>query len=170
MGSDRRMTSSTNDESYLPLYDTVPEKWQESREFLVENLKKISDVVNVREIGWYLEDANLTGKQFIQGTQVPTEYRSIFRKVVVFGALPAAGSKSVPHGIKFDNNFTLIHLYASATQPATLAIPIPFAEQITPANGNIEIFMDPTYVTIAVGSNRSAFTRTFVIIEYLLEI
>ena len=27
-------------ESYVPVYDTVPEKWEEARQFLVEHLKR----------------------------------------------------------------------------------------------------------------------------------
>ena len=41
-------------ESYVPVYDVVPEKWEEARPFLVEQLKKISEGVNTREIGFFL--------------------------------------------------------------------------------------------------------------------
>jgi hypothetical protein len=52
-------------ESYVPVYDSVPEKWEDARQFLVEQLKKISNAVNNREIGYYINDQILSGKQFI---------------------------------------------------------------------------------------------------------
>jgi hypothetical protein len=50
-------------ESYVPVYDTVPEQWEDARAFLVEQLKKISNAVNVREIGWLLDEELLSGKR-----------------------------------------------------------------------------------------------------------
>src|SRR5271157_192397 len=95
--------SSQEFESYLPVYDTIPEKWEDGREFLVEELKKISNAINAREIGWFLDEELLTGKAFIPGTIVPgnnpSEFRQILRKVIDFGTLPNTGPKSVAHGI-----------------------------------------------------------------------
>ena len=76
-------------ESYLPVYDSVPEKWEDGRVFLIEQLKKISNVVNVREIGWYLDEEVLTGKQFIPLATSSQEFRSVFRKVIDCGTLVA---------------------------------------------------------------------------------
>jgi hypothetical protein len=149
--------NSQNFESYVPVYDTVPEKWEEARQFLVEHLKKISNAVNIREIGWFLDEELLSGKQFIPGS-IPQQFRTILRKVINFGPL-APGANTLPHGIVFDSNFTLINLYAAATNSAVfLAIPIP--------NGTSTINMTATNINI---NSAAAFDRCFVVVEYIQE-
>lgn len=110
--------SSQNLESYLPLYDTVPEKWEEGRIFLIEQLKSISNAVNIRSIGWYLDEELLSGKQFFPGTLDNQAFRSIFRIVVDFSPL-VIGLNTKPHGINVDANFRLINLYGAGSNTAT---------------------------------------------------
>ncbi len=146
-------------DSYLPLYDTVPEKWEEAREFFIENLKKISDTTNVREIGFFLDEELLTGKQFIPATTSNQEFRSIFRIVVDCSPL-VAGINTFAHGITFDSNFTLMQLYAASTRPGALvAQPIP--------NGSDTISIDVTNVIITTSG---AWDRCFAVVEYIQEI
>ena len=52
-------------ESYIPVYDAVPEGWEQARPFIVEQLKALANAANIREIGWYLDEELLSGKQFI---------------------------------------------------------------------------------------------------------
>jgi hypothetical protein len=160
-------------ESYVPVYDVVPEKWEDARAFIVEQLKKLAIAVNTREIGFFLDEELLSGKAFIPGTNTggtSQQFRQVLRKVIDFGALPNAGTKSVPHGISFTSNFTLVFMGAYATNPAFLvALPIPYAD---PGNilNNIAINMDSTNVNITTGTNLTSFTRCYVIIEYLQEL
>lgn len=148
-------------ESYVPVYDAVPETWEDGREFLVEHLKKISNAVNIREIGWLLDEELLAGKQFIPGTSSANNqtFRSVFRKVIDTGALVAGLNPGKLHGIKFDTNFTLVDLWVSATQDAT-----PIANT----------FSDPSNVSIGVTNiniiSPLAYDRSFAFVEYLLEI
>ncbi len=166
------MTTSQDFESYIPVYDSVPEKWEDARPFIVEQLRKVSNGLNIREIGWFLDEQLLSGKQFIPGinlTGTTEQFRSVFRKVVDFGPLPNAGTKSVPHGIVFDANFTLIQLWAAATDPINLfAAPIPFAS-VTLAN-TVQIYMDAVNINITTSVNQSAYTRCFVFIEFIQEL
>lgn len=173
------MSSSFSDnqqlESFVPVYDAIPDKWEEARAFIVEQLKRISNAVNIREIGWFLDEELLSGKAFIPGSEnldnlsTSQVFRQVLRKVVDFGPLPAAGTKSIPHGITFTDNFTLVQMFAAATDPVALtAIPIPYAHP-TAANA-VALDMDSTNVNITVGVNRSAYTRCFVTIEYLQEL
>lgn len=169
-------TDSQTLESYLPVYDAIPKTWEEARPFIVEQLKKISDAVNIREIGWFLDEELLSGKAFIPGSNdvldgdTSVRYRTMLRKVIDFGPLPAAGVKSVPHGIVFDNNFTLIQIWASATDPIGLiCFPIPYADPNVLANA-VLLTMDAVNVNIGVGINRTNYTRCFVIIEYTQEL
>ncbi len=153
------ISTNENQESYLPIYDMVPEEWAEAREFLVENLKKISELINIREIGWVLEDELLTGKNFQPSVNEPQEFRSIFRKLIDFSPL-AAGVNIRPHGITFDINFTLIQIYGGATNTTTFtAAPIP--------GGLMTVTMDALNITV---NSPSAFQRAWVVIEYILEV
>jgi hypothetical protein len=163
-------------ESYVPVYDVVPNKWEEARPFIVEQLKKISTAINIREIGWYLDEEILTGKAFIPTANTlvdgytSQQYRQVLRKVIDFGPLPAAGTKSVPHGLIFDNNFTLVFLGAYATDPvAFTALPIPYADPTSLTNA-IAVNIDATNINIIVGVDRSNYTRCYVTIEFLQEL
>lgn len=159
------MTTSLdqNFESFVQVYDAVPEEWKDARPFLVENLKRISNAVNVREIGWFLDEEQLAGKNFIPGATNPAngaapQFRSIFRKVIDTGVL-AAGLKSVAHGLTFDVNFTLIDLWVSATNSTAFnAITMSDPQNVT---------MDATNINI---TSPGAFDRSFAFVEYILEV
>jgi hypothetical protein len=172
------MTPSENQqlESFVPVYDAVPDKWEDARPFLVEQLKRISNAVNIREIGWFLDEELLAGKAFIPGVTALDDlstsqvFRQVLRKVIDFGPLPNAGTKAVPHGITFDANFTLVQMYAAATDPLSMiAIPIPFVDPNNLAN-SVGLNMDANNVNIFTTINFSQFTRCFVTIEYLQEL
>lgn len=157
------MTSQTSQEfeSFLPVYDAVPEKWEDARPFLVENFKKISNAVNVRTIGWLLDEELLSGQQFIPGTTIsgnPQQFRSVLRKVINLGALVAGVNPGVNHGITFDVNFTLIDLWVSGTNSTTFT-----ARRIT---GN-DVLMNATQIVV---TSPQAFDRAFAFVEYIQEL
>lgn len=164
--------TSQNYESYVPVYDAVPEEWDDAKPFLVEQFKNLANAVNAREIGFFLEEELLSGKSLgppagISGQS--DQFRAIFRKVVNFGALPNAAAKTVAHGITFDANFTLVAFWAAATDPvAFTALPIPYATET--ANGDIELSMDATNITITTSIDYSAYTRCLVTVEYAKEL
>jgi hypothetical protein len=151
-------------ESYLPIYDVVPEKWEDARPFLVEQFKKISDAVNIREIGWFLDEELLTGKAFVPGVnsvngQTSQTFRQILRKVIIFPGL-TIGLNTQPHGLTVDYNFTLVAMFGGASDAIALTgEPLP--------NGVDTISYDATnvYVTVA-----AAYTRASVTMEYTQEL
>lgn len=156
---------SQNLESYVPVYDVAPTDWEEARPFIVEQLKRLANAVNLREIGWYLDQELLSGKAFIPGlsnaaySQTSQNFRTILRKVIVFPGL-AIGVNSQPHGISVDANFSLIQLYAAATNATALTgEPIP--------NGADTIRYTSTDIVITVAAN---YTRAFATIEYIQEL
>ena len=156
------MTTSQEFESYVPVYDTVPNQWEEAQPFLVETLKKISNAVNIRTIGWYLDEELLSGNSFIPGVTAPGNnpgvFRSILRKVIDVSPLVAGINPGVNHGIVFDSNFTLIDLWVSGTNSVTLT-----ARRIT---GN-DVIMNATQIVI---TSPQAFDRAFAFVEYIQEI
>ncbi len=145
--------SSQNFESFVPLYDAVPETWDDARPFIVEQMKKITEGVNSRSIGYYLDEELLSGKQFKGVATRPQEYRDIFRKTVDCSPL-VAGANIFPHGINYDANFTLINLWVSATNSTAITMFYP------------NVVMDTTNINI---NSPNAFPRATAFIEYLLE-
>lgn len=153
--------SSQQFESYVPVYDTVPEKWEEARQFLVEHLKKISNAVNVRTIGYYLDEELLSGNAFIPGATIPGNnpgiFRQILRKVIDVSPL-VIGANTFPHDVIVDSRFTLINLWVCGTDSVGLT-----SLRIT---GN-DVVMNTTDLLI---TSPQAFDRAFSVIEYIQEI
>lgn len=152
-------------ESYVPVYDEIPEDWEEAKPFLVENLKKISNALNIREIGWYLDEELLSGKQLYPGVNesgpdqaTNQQFRTILRKLIDFGPI-SPGVNTVAHGIVFDSNFTLIQIWASATNSATL-IANTFSNEDT-------INIDATDINI---TSAGAYDRCIAFVEYVQEL
>lgn len=160
-------------ETYLPVYDAIPDAWEDAKPFIVEQFKRISNSVNFKESGFFIDEEVLSGKAFIPVTTTgytSQTFRQVLRKVIDFGALPNASTKNVPHNINFDSNFTLIDLYACATDPVSfVGIPIPYADTVALAN-QVEIDIDATNINITTGIDRTNFTRCYVVIEYLQEV
>jgi len=173
------MTFASDNEmldSYIPVYDAIPETWNDARPFLIEQLKQISNAINIREIGWFLDEELLSGKAFIPTSNTLSDggtsqqFRQVLRKVIDFGTLPNAGTKSIPHGINVTSNFTLVTLYGAATDPvALIGFQFPYADPIAIINA-VALTIDATNVNITTGINRSNFTRAFIVIEYLQEL
>lgn len=159
------MTSQTSQtfESFVPVYDTVPDKWEDAREFLVEHLKKISNAVNIREIGWFLDEELLSGKQFVPtaitltGANPNTQFRTVLRKVINVSPLVNGANAPVAHGIVFDINFTLIDLWVAGTNSTTFT-----ARDINPN----DVLMNATSLVI---TSPQAFDRAWAVIEYIQE-
>ena|ERR1700676_4474768 len=152
---------SQNFESYVPVYDTVPEKWEDGRQFLVEHLKKVSNAINAREIGFFLDQELLSGKAFVPGATIPGNnpgnMRSILRIVVDVHPL-VIGVNTFAHGLVFDSNFTLIQLWVSGTNSSTL-----MAQTISGNN----VVMNATNLVI---TSPAAFDRAWAVIEYIQEL
>lgn len=150
-------------ESYVPLYDAIPDKWEDAQGFITEQFKRIANAINVREIGWFLDEELLSGKQFIPAPVAnqnikPLQVRSVFRKVIDVSPLVPGVNPPFLHGITFDINFTLIDLWVSGTNSVTFT-----ARRIT---GN-DVVMNATQLLI---TSPQAFDRAFAVVEYILEI
>lgn len=166
------MTDSENEVFYLPEYDVIPDKWEDAKGFLVEALTFMADSINAKEIGWYYDTITDTGKKFIPVTNASTsnEWRTVFRKVIDTGALPNTTTTNTAHGITVDDSFSLIDLYGGATKPtsAYASVPLPFASG-TLAD-NISVDVDATNINITTSKDYSAYTRSYVVIEYMQEV
>lgn len=153
---------STFFDSYLPVYDAIPESWDDAKPFIVEALKKISNSVNVKEIGFFLDEEVLSGKAFIPGVTIPGNnpgiFRSILRKVIDMGPI-VVGINLFPHGILFDVNFTLIQLWVSATNSTTF--------KATTFSNEDTLTMDATNINVI---STGVYNRSFAFVEYIQEL
>lgn len=158
--------SSQQFESFVPAYDVAPKEWdEEGRTFTVEQNRKFANAINVREIGFFLDEELLTGKQFIPGVNdvgsgsTSQQFRSILRKVIVFPGL-SVGTNTQPHGISVDANFSLIEMFGSAVNSTALTgEPLP--------NGSDTISYTSTDVIINVANS---YDRAWVTMEYIQEL
>jgi len=158
-------SDSQNLESYIPVYDTVPEKWEDGRPFIVEQLKALANAVNVREIGFFLDQELLTGKAFIPGTNdiaqggTSQTLRTVLRKVIIFPGL-TVGLNTQAHDITIDFNFTLIQMFGGATNATAFT-----GEPLPNGPDTISYDANNVYVTVA-----AAYDRCYIVIEYLQEL
>jgi hypothetical protein len=174
-------TENLRDNAFLPttqIYDVedlrdMDVNSPEFKELLVRLYMYTSNsasAINSREVGLYYPIEVLTGGTFFPDSGLTgeraVEGRSIFRQVIDFGALPNAGAKTVAHNIAGAASMKLVRMYGGATDPATPSfLPLPFAS--TTLNQNIQLEAGTTNVTITTGINRTAYTDTFVVMEYL---
>ncbi len=153
---------------------------QEFKELLVrlyQNLSNMALVLNLKESAYYDTKQFVNGQQFFpnpnnnSSTNSSADFRPVFRLVVNFGALPNAGTKSVPHGLTITSGYTFTRIYGAASDTTGLNyIPIPYASTtvISPIlSDDVEVKVDATTVTIITGSNRSNFNICYVVLEFM---
>lgn len=139
---------------------------------LYQNINVLSLSVNTRDAGYYVQEEFLNGQIYFPDPALTSTtaqspvLRQVFRKVVNFGALPNAGSKSVAHNITVTPGYSLTRLYAAATNDTqTSFIGIPFASPTL--NENIKLEMTDTDMTITTGIDRTSYTICYVIAEFI---
>lgn len=169
------MTSPGDDlqlEAYVPVYDVVPDKWEDAQPFLVEILKKISNAVNAREIGFFLDEELLSGKAYIPGVTAPGNNPGLFRQVLRYVADSGpliAGVNLVVVPVVFDVNFQLIDMWVSATNSTTF-------HAITMSNPGTVVLDRSSDTTSTVTTSTvtitspGIFDRSTVVLEYIQEL
>lgn len=139
---------------------------------LYQNLNQVTLALNSKDTGFYNEQEFLTGQQFFSRpgvsstSQSAPDQRQVFRKVINFGALPNATTKSVPHNISLQAGYTFTRIYGTATNPGNSFIPLPYASP-TALNENIELEIDDTDINITTGIDRTSYTTCYIVAEYI---
>jgi len=159
------------DISQLSALDIDPEL-KELLVRLYQNINAITISLNIKDSGYYDTNEFVNGQLLFpnpilssSSSTVPT-YRQIYRIVINFGTLPNAGSTSIAHNIPISTGYTFTRIYGSASDPVNLEyIPLPYSSP-TLIN-NIELSVNATNITVTTGSNRSNFTVTYIILEYI---
>ena len=158
-----------NPNNFLSQNYIIPEDIEEKDLKLREYLNAIATATNTKDSGIYDAVETITGQSFLPTFSTQTAanatYRTVFRKVIDFGALPNSTTKSVAHNIAFSTSFSATKIYGASTNPGSTWFPLPYASSTL--GNNIELNLSSTNVNVTTGSNRSAFTRTFIVIEYI---
>lgn len=142
---------------------------------LYQNINNIALALNIKDTGMYNTSQFVNGQIFFPNpalnsstSQIP-EFRQVYRTVINFGALPNAGTFSQPHGITCTTSTSFTRIYGCATKPTApfSYIPLPYVSASAIAS-NIQLNADATMVNITTGgTDYSAYTITYVILEYL---
>lgn len=149
--------------NFVPEDVTLPQDPIEFQFFLKDTLEKHAKLINRKDNGQY-ESIEIQNNQTFPGAD-PQNKRMIFRKIVDCGALPNTATKTVAHGIANFSEIRVTRLYGAATNPGVAAIPLPYLASSGFAN-SLEMYIDAINVILIAGIDRTAYTSTFVIIEY----
>lgn len=158
--------------SFIPPNIIVPDSWEEARLILTDYILKMAEAINSREIAQY-QDATVEGGSnrsetvtgqawFVPGNANLFRYGS--RTVINCGTLPDNGTITVPHGIDVTANTIFTRIYGTANDPSTSFIPIPFVDT---AGNHIEVNVDATDVNIVTTADYTAYTTTYVVLEWV---
>ena len=145
---------------------------------LRQNFNNIVLALNIKDSGYYSQEEFVNGQLFYpdytrvdSASSAPATFRQVFRKVIDTGTLPDTTFKNIPHGITLmpaagNTTFIFTRIYGCATDPAArIFLPLPYASP-TAAN-NIEVEVNATNVRITTGSNRTAYTISHCVLEYI---
>ena len=124
--------------------------------------------INDKDIAQYVLQEVQNGQQFFEPNSTNT-FRGIYRKVIEFGALPdgtgITPTKEINHGISVNDTTRFTRIYGVANDPDTSYLPLPFASSV--AGEGISLEITRTVVRITTAIDYSAYTDTFIILEYL---
>lgn len=147
----------------LPISVEFPKEFQQFLPILDLLYKRIANSVNSKEGGLYSQEEVNAFMQYF--TSTPNVFRPTYRKVIDFGALPNAGSKSVAHGITVTSTFRWVRIYGAATDPIGLT-GISLDRSSPTLNENIKLDVDATNVTVTTAIDYSSYTASQVVLEY----
>lgn len=166
-------TTQIWDVSEIEKVDVTSDDFKKLIVNLHQQINNIVNVLNIKDTGKYVLSEFVNGQTFFSnpalssGTQQVAEDRQVLRKVIYCDqALPNAGTVTIAHSLTCTAVTTFTRIYGVANDTTGKNyIPLPYASP-TLAN-NIELKVDATNVTIITGSNRTNFTKTYLVLEYL---
>jgi hypothetical protein len=138
---------------------------------LYQNMNMISLVTNRKDSALYETSEFVNGQTFFSDPALtsasPTTPapRQVYRKVLNFGALPNTANKTMAHEITITAATTFTRIYGASSQPSTTFVPLPYSSSV--AANCIEVWVDATNVNVTTGADWSAYTTTYIILEYL---
>lgn len=160
-------TTTMWDVSSLYDVDVNSEQFKELFVRLYQNMNNIATMVNLKDTGYYQNKPFVCGRSYfpdptateLTGNPEPN-YRQVYRCTFNFGALPNTATSNMLHGITFTSASSGTHLYGCATKPAPFEI-IPLSDP------RITLRADATRIYITTTADLSAYTKTYVVLEYI---
>lgn len=150
--------------------DVQSDEFKELLVRLYQDINNIILVLNAKDSAYYLTQQFVTSGLMFNVNNDINNLRPIYRIVVNCGALPNTTIKSVPHGISptdFTSAWTFLKIYGAASNTSSFNyIPLPYVSSTSLAD-NIEIDVDNTNVYITTGANYSAYTQSYIILEFI---
>lgn len=152
--------------------DVTSPEFKELLVRLYQNINNMALVLNIKDSGYYNTSQFINGQLYFpnpalnSSTAQTPEFRQVYRTVVDFGALPNTATKTAPHTITCNAQTSFTRIYGCASDPVGLTyIPLPYASAT--AADNIELFVDATNVNVITSADYSAYTITYIVLEYL---
>lgn len=103
----------------------------------------------------FSETAHQTGQFWIDG-------KPVYRKVIDFGALPNATTKSVAHGLTGIGEIVSLRAIANDSAASAFVKALPMPTQLD------SLAIDTTNVTIVTSADLTAYEQAYAVIEYTL--
>lgn len=152
-------SDNTSLQNQIPLSVELSEDPKDMRNEINDLYQGVASSLNNKIGGLYVPQEKSNGQQYFYAND-PQKFKTIYRMVIDFGALPNTTSKSVAHNIQgITSDYRLTCAYGGATNPVTRQwLPIP--------NDGILLENNSTTVTVTTTSDRSAFTSTTIVLEY----
>jgi len=165
-------TTNIWDTNEIYSIDVTSDAFKELLVRLYQNLNYISLALNLKDSGYYNLNEFMNSQLFfpssLSSDSTEPQFRQVYRLVINFGALPNAATKSVAHNLTIGSTWSFTRIYGASTKnDRSDFIPLPYASGTL--NKNIELDITATNVVITTSINYSAYTTTYVIIEYLKE-
>lgn len=139
------------------------DEWEEASRQITEKVKEVCEKTNDKTYGLFTTTEMLNNERFFGADNQST--RSVFRKVIDFGALPNNTSKTAAHAITWNANTHFVRIYGCATDPSTNSLPLPYSSGTL--NKNIEVYLDVTNVTVVTSIDYSGYTTCYIVLEYI---
>lgn len=137
---------------------------------LYQNIGNVTQVINNKDTGIYNTAEFVCGQVYFPNptpiADQPNDFRQVYRKVINFGGLPNAATKTVAHNIINADGFSVTRIYGASTDPThRLYIPLPF---ISCKLGTIALWATSTDIVVdCCAFDGTDYTITYVIVEYL---
>src|SRR5579859_4572834 len=165
-------TTNVWDVSRLAEIDVTSPEFKELLVRLYQNVNNIALLLNIKDTGVYNLFEIINGQTYFpdptlnSSTTATPINRQVYRTTINFGALPNAGTKSVPHNITITPKTSFTRIYATASDPVNKAyVPIPYAAVVLA--DAIEMSVDATNVNITTAINLTNYTVCYAVLEYL---
>lgn len=140
----------------------------ETKELLVQLYQNIGNMclaINAKDTAQYAPYEFVTGQSYYNPDRT-MPFKPGFRVGIECGQLPNNGSISIAHTIPFASSYTFTFINGAATDPINLfSIPLPYASATDVEN--IKVFIDATHITITTSMDYSAYTKSFIVLEYI---